>query len=280
MADNDNNNDEYKFSELDSHDNEDSYSGSNKALTSDDAALERTSVMRNALIVLGIVVLAMVLYKFGGALFTRTKTTEPPKNAIPSIGQTTPQSQIPPRTQITSQPIETAPAPAPSVEPAPVNLPVQQVEVRSDTVLNDRVAGLEQSQQNTTSQVSSLSQQVITLNNNMSNLNTKITSLDQAITNLATQMAKQSEEISVLIVRSQPKKPKVHVHHVITKPVIYHIQAVIPGRAWLIASNGSTLTVREGIKVAGYGTINLIDSIQGRILTSSGRIIRFSQQDS
>ncbi|HAF87135.1 MAG TPA: type IV secretion protein IcmG, partial [Legionellales bacterium] len=60
----------------------------------------------------------------------------------------------------------------------------------------------------------------------------------------------------------------------------YYIKAVIPGRAWLIAANGSTLTVSEGTNIKGYGMVKLIDSTQGRILTSSGRVIRFSQQDS
>ena len=62
--------------------------------------------------------------------------------------------------------------------------------------------------------------------------------------------------------------------------VYYYIQAVIPGRAWLVSSQGLTITVREGTSVPGYGIVKLIDPNQGRILTSSGRTITFSQQDS
>ena len=58
------------------------------------------------------------------------------------------------------------------------------------------------------------------------------------------------------------------------------MQAVIPGRAWLIANNGSTITVREGTPIPGYGIAKIIDPIKGRVMTSSGKEIRFSQDDS
>jgi intracellular multiplication protein IcmG len=60
----------------------------------------------------------------------------------------------------------------------------------------------------------------------------------------------------------------------------YNIQAVIPGRAWLIATNGATLTVSQGTAIPGYGIVKLIDPVQGKVTTSSGQIIRFSQEDS
>ena len=106
-----------------------------------------------------------------------------------------------------------------------------------------------------------------------------MSTLNQALSNLSNLVAQQSQEMSILMVRSQPKRVK-HItkHH--TPQVTYNIQAVIPGRAWLIGSNGSILTVREGIKMKSYGTVRLIDPIQGRVVTSSGKIIRFSPEDS
>ncbi|MBA3536672.1 MAG: type IV secretion protein IcmG, partial [Tatlockia sp.] len=84
---------------------------------------------------------------------------------------------------------------------------------------------------------------------------------------LLTEKAKPKPVRRRLIVKSAPR-------------LMYFIQAIIPGRAWLIATNGSTITVREGTRIAGWGVVKLIDPIQGRVLTSSGRIIRFSQRDS
>ena len=58
------------------------------------------------------------------------------------------------------------------------------------------------------------------------------------------------------------------------------LQAIIAGRAWLVCSNGETLTVRQGTQVYNYGEVRYIDAISGQVLTSSGQTITFSQEDS
>jgi len=65
-----------------------------------------------------------------------------------------------------------------------------------------------------------------------------------------------------------------------TPPAQYFLQAIIPGRAWLISTNGDTVTVREGTRISSYGVVRFIDAKRGRVLTSSGQVIRFSQEDS
>ena len=60
----------------------------------------------------------------------------------------------------------------------------------------------------------------------------------------------------------------------------YAVKAVIPGRAWLLASNGSTLTVRRGTPIQGYGVVTGIDAVRGYVFTSYRKLIRFSQEDS
>ena len=269
MADNDQNNDEYKFAELDSLDNESMEHDAGlhpSAASGQGPYMERTNVKRNALIVIAIIILAMVLYKLSGVLF-------PGKSNVEST-----QSSVTPITPITPQPVKSEIAATPTpviVEPQP-----QTVVSTSDNDLKQKVSTLEQSQQNVRAEVNTVGQQVGTVNNNVNNLNNQIVKLNQVIENLSNQVAKQSEEISILMARSQPKPPKTVKYRIKTQPLVYYIQAVIPGRAWLIGTNGSTLTVREGTKIAGYGTVKLIDSLQGRVLTSSGHIIRFSQADS
>lgn len=272
MADNDQNNDEYKFAELDSLDNEsmENDAGLHHSTASGQGPyVERTNVKRNALIVIAIIILAMVIYKLSGVLFPGKSNVDSTQSSV---------APVTPLTPITPQPVKSEITPTPTpvrVEPQP-----QTVVSTSDNDLKQKVSSLEQSQQNVRAEVNTVGQQVGTVNNNVNNLNNQIAKLNQVIENLSNQVAKQSEEISILMARSQPKPPKTVKYRIKTQPLVYYIQAVIPGRAWLIGTNGSTLTVREGTRIAGYGTVKLIDSLQGRVLTSSGHIIRFSQADS
>jgi intracellular multiplication protein IcmG len=59
--------------------------------------------------------------------------------------------------------------------------------------------------------------------------------------------------------------------------VHFYVQAIIPGRAWLINSEGHTYTVRVGSRVPGFGVVEKIDPWQGRVVMSSGKILRFNQ---
>lgn len=265
MADKDQSNDEYQFAELDSSDNESmgqAESDMNKKETARQGSAETKDVRRNALIVIIVVFAIFFTYRFILPMFSHKDTVSTIKPAIPSIAQTTP------------QPVAVKPTPAPVQQVQPV---VHNV---VDNELKKNVSVIEINQQSIRSEVTSLSNQVTSVNNKIDDLTNQMSKLNQALTSLSNQVAMQSHEMSQLIARSQPKriKPKVVYHNV--PPVTYNIQAVIPGRAWIIGSNGSILTVREGIKIRGYGVVQLIDPMQGRVVTSSGKIIRFSPEDS
>lgn len=268
MADNDQNNDEYKFSELDAVDNDpmgNSGDGFNPDSRGEGQLSDRKNIKRNALIAIGLVVFAMVMYKLVGSFFP--KSNNQAKNAIVPVKT----ASAPAVTQLPASP---PPSTVKVAEPAP-----QQVVAAVDTELKQKVSAIEVSEQTIRAEVTSVGEQVVSVNNNINNLNTQLNNLNQVITTLSTQVAKQSEELNLLRACTQPKKVKQKTHIQVER-VIFYLKAVIPGRAWLIGSNGSTLTVREGTKIAGYGTVKLIDSMQGRVLTSSGQIIRFSQEDS
>ncbi|MFC3908497.1 type IVB secretion system protein IcmG/DotF [Legionella dresdenensis] len=264
MADNDQNNEEYEFADLDmistdSMNDEENYS---KAPAAKHAAMENTNVKRNALIAVGIFILAMLIYKFASVFFaarhqTAETTVPPPPVATKPIMQQAPVPVVTP-----PQPAATAPEPA---------APSQQ---------EQKLAAMELSQENVRSELTSVNGQINGINSNLSDLTSKINQLNQVIESLSAKLDQQSNQIAAL---TKPKvRPKTHY---VKRPVaaaraVYYIQAIIPGRAWLIASNGSTITVREGSSIAGYGIVKLIDPNQGRVLTSSGQVIRFSQQDS
>ena len=147
----------------------------------------------------------------------------------------------------------------------------------------DRVSRLEKDQANLQTQISNISAQMLTLN---SNINTTATNLKQ-ITDQMSQLA--------LAVQNEAKinaelleKVKMQNNLPISAgrmgmpggQVQYFLQAIIPGRAWLVSSEGETLTVSRGSPLGNYGKVNFIDAASGRVLTSSGQIITFSRDDS
>lgn len=253
MADKDLDNDEYKFSEADFQDSDpllDKSSGEDMS-SKYGIPVANTNVRRNAFIAVGLLIFLILMY----SLFSSRKTKPTPLPAVPVAQVTAPAVQ-----------------PEPTSIPAPAPVPVQEV----DSDLKQKVATIETNQQNVTTQVSSMSQQLSTMSTSVSSLNDEINKLNQVINALSSQMAKQSQEIRIMMLRSKrsaqvlPERQRIR----------YYIKAIIPGRAWLIGSNGSTLSIREGIQLNGYGVVKLIDSLQGRVLTSSGKVIRFSQDDS
>ncbi len=208
----------------------------------------------------------MLIYELWGAFFSK-KTTD------------TEATTVPPITTATPQPTPTQPPVTVPVQPVapPPTTPVQSG--LDNAQITQKLSALEVSQQNLRSEVNALNDQLSGISSNVNELTTKITDLNQMLTTLAAKVDQQSSQIAILTARTAPKPPPRVVHRGPPRPV-YYIQAVIPGRAWLIATNGSTLTVREGTQIAGYGVVKLIDARQGRVITSSGQVIRFSQQDS
>jgi hypothetical protein len=51
---------------------------------------------------------------------------------------------------------------------------------------------------------------------------------------------------------------------------VYSVQAIIPGRAWLKADNGETVTVAEGDILKNYGRIMKIDPYDGIVQIDTG----------
>lgn len=263
MADNDQLNDEYQFSELDAlgADTTDQADSAYDEAASKQVGAE-TNIRRNALIVVILVILAMIIYKFLGSFFASPEIPVQKTKTVDTAKKSEPQPETPEIQPL--QPVVSAPRPQQASIPANVE---------------QKLSALELGQQSTRSDVSSVSNQLGGISSNMDELATQIAKLNDALTSINTKLEQQSREIDLLMTRTKPKKVRPAVKK--SQPAKkYYIQAVIPGRAWLIAQNGATLTVREGTVVPGYGTIKLIDPLQGRISTSSGQIIRFSQDDS
>lgn len=270
MADNDDLNDEYQFADLDSTSPSDENPVDSEEATDlhkespSFSDLRQNKTIMKGLIVVGVIIVLIMGYKLVGTSSDKKILKQPPL-----------------KPQATVSSLETSKV-APVVQQQAFPLENQATTPVVDAKVSQKLSALESTQQSIQTDVSAVSNQLGGVSKNVDALIAKINDLNVIISNLGAKVDEQSREIDRLTIqrhRLQAKKIQRPGPHFGGYPK-YYIQAVIPGRAWLIATNGATLTVREGTVIAGYGTVNLIDPNQGRVTTSSGQVIRFSQEDS
>lgn len=273
MADNDQGNDEYQFDDLDvmtpapEDETEAPAEGLDSAAEKPLAGMVENNIRRNALIGIAAFIFMLVVYKFIAAGFSTKSIPVQPAVATPVAPS--PIQVAPP-----SAPAQLAPIPIQPVMPAPeASAPGMEVKI------NQTLSTMEVNQQGLRADVTSVNNQLGGVTNSLNLMMTKITELNGIITNLTAKVEGQAIIIERLAIRKEHKITH-YAHHSTQPRSKFYIQAVIPGRAWLIATNGATLTVREGTPIVGYGIVKLIDPSQGKVMTSSGQVIRFSQDDS
>lgn len=175
------------------------------------------------------------------------------------------------------------PAPTIQVKPKPITA-IQAPP--SNQASSQQIDNLVNNQKNIQNTMNAFNQQVSQMTSQMNTLAGSVQTLQQQLVDMQTKQALIISSMDELT-KSQKSRPTV-IHHqektyrerVFVGPryfVHYYIQAIIPGRAWLINSEGQTLTVRLGSSVPGYGSVQAIDPLQGRVRMSSGKILRFNQ---
>lgn len=208
---------------------------------------------RNILFILGMVMIFWALYKFMGLLFSQVKQK---KSHIP------PKEQVVPQKMTVVQPITAAPS-APVLS-APVSTEQRQEISSQKTRINN------------------LESQVANMQSTLSDMNAKLSDLSSQVSKLVTQTNKFPSPIMVHRKLHAPRRHRVFGRYSDSDGggivYSYQLQAALPGRAWLIRSDGSTTTVSLGDKIPGYGTVILIDPDAGMIQTSSGAIIKYISQ--
>lgn len=263
MADNDQYNDEYQFTDVDPTETGlfDETEGHESPESSKSTGINApTDVKRNALIVIVFVIVAMILYKFLGSYFSTQKPTVKPEIK-----------------KVERQPVKPIVVTTPEKLAAPKQRPMSTI---SSSEVSQKLSTIEVTQQTLRADVDTFGNQLTGVSSNVSDVAGQIERLNRMVASLLDKVESQSHDIDRLLARTKPRRVKRPVAKIKRKRLTYSVQALIPGRAWLIASNGSTITVREGSSVPGYGKVKLIDPNQGRVLTSSGRVIRFNQTDS
>ena len=266
MVDNDHNNDEYKLDDLDLLAVEPEGQLQPEPETADSSrpniasSLGENPAFRKGLIAVGVLFLLIFCYKFIGSFISGQNATGPavivPVAPVKTI--------VPIENTMNNRTTEPQPQLEPQLEPQ----------------LSQKLSTLEEAQKNISTDVLSINNQLSGVSTSMGDMTAKMAELNTLLVALSQKIELQSAEIVRLHATRHPVRKASTMRRVRHASTVYAIQAVIPGRAWLIAGNGSTLTVREGTSIAGYGVVKLIDPKQGRVITSSGQIIRFSQTDS
>lgn len=222
------------------------------------------SHVRNALIAAAGILVLIIIYHFTSSMLAKKKS----KNTIMTTVSQQQTKQEPVVQQV--QPIQTH------------NFNMEQENLEKESkVLQRKISRIKESQDNINSRVSSLSNDTFKLNTEYQEINEKLNKLADQVEKIASAVEDQSHTIMIMS-EKQRRQKRTHVDHPIQHKTFmkYNVQAVIPGRAWIIGENGSTLTVRKGSIIPGYGVVTLIDVSQGRVLTNSGRVIAFAQTDS
>ncbi len=238
---------------------------------------------RNALIALGVFFLVMVLY----SIITKiTKQHDTQHHEMPGAGSATnmPAMTPPVVTKVEPEPVATSNAPtenSPSSNPTDVMneaSPENTSNTMNSTAVTEALSVVEQNQDLIKTDVLSMHEKVSSMSSQVDLVRGQLMDLNKKILELTQQMHEETYRMEKILKEERAKKAAMKKKA--APPVVYYIQAVIPGRAWLITTTGTPKTVRVGTSVPGYGVVQHIDAKQGVILTSSGRAIRFSQDDS
>ena len=212
-------------------------------------------------IIVGILVAVFCLYKLYD-VFSAAPVR--PKNEMPAV---------------TTKEAPAVVAPKPAEPTVPDELSSVQNKVGT---LEKVVSQVSQSNANLQDQMAGVSTAIADIQNSISSLSQQVSDLAKPKEN-PTEVKKTEER------KSDEVKPKIKVKTKVKaksasnmKKVAvsnYYIKAMIQGRAWLMSSDGATLTVSEGDNLPGYGVIGSVDPASGEIKTSTGAVIRYQAED-
>jgi intracellular multiplication protein IcmG len=152
----------------------------------------------------------------------------------------------------------------------------------SDNQLQDLI----NMQKNMQSNLASMNDKLNQLNSQLSILNSNNQALQQELSQLMGKYQGLQQSIHEAIA-SAKSRPQIRTHRATgsrsysppAPKINYFVEAIIPGRAWLVSSQGRTITVRVGSILPGYGRVIHIDAQQGRVEMSTSKVFVFSQAD-
>lgn len=219
---------------------------------------------RRIWLAIAIIVIGIVGYKLSDVFTdTKGKISEKPA-ALPELGQT-----------LSKQQTEFTPIKSQSATSGPTSL---SSKIASSPALSDeRLVQLEQHNQENTASLSRMESRLNGINSDFSLLRDQFNQLQGDLRTINAQLISLQQKLPKPIeqktaVRTKPENQK---SQVISRPT-YHVQAVLPGRAWLVRDQDSaTITVAVGDVLPGYGNIVSINPNRASVITSTGYTIPY-----
>jgi intracellular multiplication protein IcmG len=158
------------------------------------------------------------------------------------------------------------------VAPQPVKeaiLPTPVVPSATESAMQQKLETLTQEAENSREQLANLNDTLVKNQQAVNELKDTIDSFSAVLSNIEQQLQKAA-------VHHKAKKRR---YAALPPKPIYHIKAIVPGRAWLENGSGRTITVRVGNKISGYGTVTYISARDGIVIMSSGDVIQYGIND-
>lgn len=193
---------------------------------------------RNVMLLIGLLMAGWAVYKFIGIFRTQPTHTKPTPSAVIAKPHMMPKTNN---------------VPLPSILPT---------------------ASLQEFN-NQKKRINQLEAQTVDLQTTLSDINTQLNTLSNQVNQLTSQINKPPAPIikAKKVIRVS-KKQRQHQSNKAGVSYTYVLQAAIPGRAWLVRSDGATLTVGLGDKLPGYGIVANIDPNSGVVEMNSGASIK------
>ncbi len=162
-------------------------------------------------------------------------------------------------------------APKPVVSQAPLHDPVLVSQLNTLTQVQ---AASQNTMTQLQSKVDQLGNQLSATQSANDQLNSSVTTLTSQVKLLAQAVQgindKLAEKVKPAAVHKKPL-PKVKL--------TYSVTAVVPERAWILSSNGASMSVTIGDPIDQYGNVTAIDADNGHVYTSSGHVINYGLND-
>lgn len=182
----------------------------------------------------------------------------------------------------TQKQAQTASAPPVVSSPAPsAKAKVAAPAAASTGVANNRIVAMEAQMADIDKKMAQEQEAITRIEGALSNMQSEMANLTSVLQGITTQLAEQQMRAAAAQREAEAKKKAAAArqHKRVVKRRIFYLKAVVPGRAWLQAADGTTTTIGLGQTLSGYGHVVEIDAAQGFVLTSSGEVIRFNSDD-
>jgi len=122
------------------------------------------------------------------------------------------------------------------------------------------------------------SAQIKELQTSLDQMNHSVTVLESSLLSLTSSVIRLSDKVNALEKSRTKSIPAANIKPPVL--LVYYLQSLTTGRAWVESSVGDFTTVKVGDSLPGYGQVKGIDVRAGNISTSSGRMIYYGPNDS